>query len=161
VTTSGSGYRLPTEAEWEYACRAGTTTHFFTGDDPKSLEGYANVRDTSSKSEFPRINYTTYPCFPFNDRYPFTAPVGTFKPNPFGLYDMHGNVAEWCQDWYDRQYYDCSRSNDPAGPETGQTRVSRGGHWHYSAVRCRSASRSQYEPKRFGNYYGFRVLRAR
>src|SRR5262249_37668259 len=88
--------RLPTDAEWEYACRAGTTNIFFTGDDPASLRGYANVPALSLAARLGTPAYQS--MFQFDDGYPFTAPVGSFKPNPWGLYDMIGNVFQWCGD---------------------------------------------------------------
>ena len=89
----GRSNRLPTEAEWEYACRAGTTSYWNLGNDPSDLQQAANVADKSFREKFP-----TAAAAPWDDGYPFTAPVGRFKPNHFGLYDMHGNVWQWCQD---------------------------------------------------------------
>jgi formylglycine-generating enzyme required for sulfatase activity len=127
-------YRLPTEAEWEYACRAGSTTTFSCGD--TLTDKHANFqRDT--------------------DR---TARVGSYRPNAFGLYDMHGNVWEWCQDWYDGAAYQTAAGDDPAGPETGGTRVIRGGGWHSEADRCRSAVRDSFTPAHRFHDIGFRVV---
>ena len=95
----GNTYRLPTEAEWEYACRAGTTSRYFSGDDPETLAKVANVSDAAAKAEFPTLKLT----IKASDGYAFTAPVGSFKPNAFGLYDMHGNAWQWCSDWYGRK----------------------------------------------------------
>ena len=94
----GKTYRLPTEAEWEYACRAGTTTRYYSGDDPETLAKVGNVADAAFKAKFPDWRYT----IKASDGYVFTAPVGKFKPNAFGLYDMHGNAWQWCSDWYGR-----------------------------------------------------------
>ena len=91
-------YRLPTEAEWEYACRAGTTTRYYSGDDPETLAKVGNVADAAAKAQFPAWKYT----MKASDGYVFTAPVGKFKPNAFGLYDMHGNAWQWCMDWIRR-----------------------------------------------------------
>ncbi len=96
----GQTYRLPTEAEWEYACGAGTTTKYFSGDDPETLATVGNVADGTAKEKYP-----TWTTIGARDGYLYTAPVGRFRTNSFGLYDMHGNVWEWCQDWYDKDYY--------------------------------------------------------
>ena len=140
-----NGYRLPTEAEWEYACRAGTTTPFNTG------------------------NYITTDQANFDGRYPYnndtkgiyrksTTPVGSFAPNQWGLYDMHGNVWEWCWDWFDG--YANSQSSDPVGPVSGEQRMIRGGSWGSNGQFLRSAyRRSKYSYYR-DNLIGFRVVRA-
>ncbi len=117
----GKTYRLPTEAEWEYSCRAGTKTRFYSGDSEESLAGVANY--SGSKIGMP-------------------TPVGQFKPNAFGLYDMHGNVWQWCGDWYGEDYYKKSPGQDPQGPSAGAFRVFRGGSFTDGPWRwCRSASR--------------------
>ena len=134
-------YRLPTEAEWEYACRAGTSTRFYYGDDP----GYTNL--------------ATYAWYRSNSGSQ-TQPVGQKPPNPWGLYDMCGNVWEWCQDWYAPSYPGDSVT-DPQGPPAGTERVLRGGSWDGFARRCRSACRIGDDPT--ANYYdnyGFRVVLA-
>ena len=137
-------YRLPTEAEWEYACRGGTTTAYVHGNDPQGLDAYVNFGDDPSAK--PR------------DGYHFTAPVGRFQSNSFGLHDMHGNVWEWCQDWYDERGYTKDRQTDPAGPTSGSARVQRGGGWSSAAKRCRSAARVGRDPVCYrGGYLGFRV----
>ena len=92
----GKKYRLPTESQWEYACRAGTKTRFYSGDEEETLKGVANIADVSYKEKRPVASW----AMTWNDGYPFTAPVGKFKPNAFGLYDMHGNVQQWCQDFH-------------------------------------------------------------
>jgi len=96
----GTTYRLPTEAEWEYGCRAGTTTRYCCGDDPEMLAQVANVSDAGAKQRFP-----AWRSIASNDAHVFTAPVGRYRPNGFGLYDMHGNVWEWCADWYVADYH--------------------------------------------------------
>ena len=121
----GKTYRLPTEAEWEYACRAGTTTRYYSGDDPETLAKVGNVADATFKAKFPDRKYS----IKASDGYVFTAPVGKFKPNAFGLYDMHGNAWQWCADWYGAEYYAKSPVDDPTGPDSGDGRVLRGGSW--------------------------------
>jgi len=117
---SANGYRLPTEAEWEYACRAGTNSKFSFADAQK-LKSYAWFTENSSGK---------------------THPVGQKKPNPWGLYDMHGNVAEWCNDFYSQSTYKQSPDKDPVGPAEGKERVIRGGAWNSSAEACRSSYRA-------------------
>ena len=128
-------YRLPTEAEWEYACRAGTTTAFSYGDDESSLGDYAWY-DKNSKGNLHE--------------------VATKKPNPWGFFDMHGNVWEWCEDWHEDSL---SGGNDPKGPSAGSTRVIRGGDWSYLASNCRSAYRSSGNPSYRLYSHGFRIVR--
>jgi formylglycine-generating enzyme required for sulfatase activity len=132
----GRTYRLPTEAEWEYACRAGTQARFCFGDAESSLGSYAWYGDNSDDK---------------------THPVGQKEPNAFGLYDMHGNVWEWCGDWYDDKYYSESPGVDPPGPKTGSSRVLRGGSWDHDPWRCRSADRIRSAPGYQSFHYGFRV----
>ena len=149
-------YRLPTEAEWEYACRAGTTTRYYSGDDPETLAKVGNVPDATAKAKFPDWIRT----IKASDGYVFTAPVGKFKPNAFGLYDMHGNVWQWCADWYGADYYAKSPIDDPTGPDCGDGRVLRGGSWINWPFYARSAGRSRSTPDgRGGIGGGFRVSR--
>jgi len=124
-------FRLPTEAEWEYACRAGTTGDY--AGDLAELAWY----NANSESK--------------------THPVGTKKPNPWGLYDMHGNVWEWCQDWYGT--YSQEKQIDPKGAAGGSDRVFRGGSWYSSAYGCRSASRLWFWPSLRSFSLGFRLVR--
>ena len=132
----GRRYRLPTEAEWEYACRAGTTTHYFCGDDEKNLHEYAWTRNNS-----------TALITKAGDKRLRVHAVGLLKPNPWGLYDMSGNVKEWCEDWYDRDYYLRSPLKDPINNEAGYKKVQRGGNYVYD-LGCRSAHRESELPDR-------------
>jgi formylglycine-generating enzyme required for sulfatase activity len=136
--------RLPTEAEWEYACRAGTKSRYSFGDDSGSLDRYAWY----GKGIFGRRKR-------HHDVDPH--PVGQKLPNPWGLYDMHGNVWEWVQDWYDTNYYQDSPSIDPTGPSLGLRRVSRGGAWHCDTLGCRSAYRDFVSPDSRNLSLGFRL----
>ncbi len=141
----GTGkYRLPTEAEWEYACRAGTTTPFDAG--RCLLMDQANY---DGKHPLPGCQKGLY-----RGR---TVPVASFAPNAWGLFDMHGNVWEWCQDWYGD--YPSGHARDPEGPSSGSYRVFRGGSWNCYARGCRSASRSRYIPAYRGSDIGFRLTR--
>ena len=134
--SAGHVYRLPTEAEWKYACRAGTTTKYSFGDRASELGDYAWYRDNSGKT---------------------THPVGGKKPNPWGLYDMHGNVWEWCQDWYGD--YPSGAVTDPTGPASGDRRVLHGGSFFLRTSDVRSAYRNNYQPATRGNAIGFRPAR--
>jgi formylglycine-generating enzyme required for sulfatase activity len=120
----GVKYRLPTEAEWEYACRAGTRTRYTSGDDPESLLKVANVFDFDAKEYWQR--WAQF-ALAGRDGFAFTAPAGSFTPNAWGLYDMHGNVWEWVSDWYEDAYYAKSPIDNPQGPADGSVRVRRGG----------------------------------
>ena len=131
---AGRTYRLPTEAEWEYACRAGSTTRYAYGDDVSVLGDHGWFDANSSST---------------------THAVGEKRPNAWGLYDMHGNVWEWCADWYGE--YTNTPLDDPAGQITGSYRVHRGGCWFSSASFCQSASRDRYQPNDRSNCLGFRV----
>jgi sulfatase modifying factor 1 len=160
-------YRLPTEAEWEYACRAGTTTRFWSGDALDDTEKAANVMDQSLLERWEaaardlRLGKPHKYNVPmkWNDGYPFTAPVGQFKANPFGLYDMHGNAAEWCADWYDKDYYGASPAADPAGPSQTKTRVVRGGAFLSNPKTQRASMRVASFPDYHNYVIGFRVVR--
>jgi formylglycine-generating enzyme required for sulfatase activity len=147
---TGRTFRLPTEAEWEYACRAGTRTARFTGDSDASLEGYANVADATAKRAW--SNWTT---FSWSDGHNVASPVGSFKPNPWGLYDMIGNVWEWCEDWHGP--YSSASVKNPTGASSGSDRVDRGGGWGGNPSICRSADRSYISPGITLYDLGFRV----
>ena len=131
---AGRVYRLPTEAEWEYACRAGTTTKYCFGDDDAQLGEYAWYSRNSGNT---------------------THPVGQKRPNAWELYDTHGNVWEWCDDWYGD--YPRRAAQDPQGPSKGSGRVRRGGGWYDEAASCRSAHRGWCLPSFRLDYLGFRV----
>ncbi len=136
----GKTYRLPTEAEWEYACRAGTTTRFSFGDSDSPLGDHAWFDGNADKVG-----------------QDYAHPVGQKKPNPWGLYDMHGNVFEWCSDYYDENYYTNSPSVDPNGPSSGISRSVRGGSWDNGESYLRCSYRSDYPVSR-GLLVGFRVV---
>jgi formylglycine-generating enzyme required for sulfatase activity len=128
--------RLPTEAEWEYACRAGSTTDYFNGNDEKALARAGWYAGNSDKQ---------------------THPVAQKQANRWGLYDMHGNVWEWCSDWGDAAYYKKGENKDPQGPQSGTVRVLRGGSWGDVPERCRAAYRNWDDPSFRNDFYGFRV----
>lgn len=142
----GEGYRLPTEAEWEYACRAGTTTRFSFGASDSDLENNAWINGKNSAGR--------------------THVVGGKRANGWGLHDMHGNVCEWCWDWYDKDYYAQSPAVDPRGPSEGDFRVNRGGGWFNRPRYARSAYRGRLTPDsdapdNAGGDLGFRLARGR
>ena len=137
----GGGARLPTEAEWEYACRAGTTTAYYWGNalngDKANCDGNYPC-GTTAKGQFKGE----------------TTSVGSYGANPWGFFDMHGNVYEWCQDWYGSYNADAT---DPQGPASGGYRVLRGGGWRDDARYCRSASRARRNPGYRDGNFGFRL----
>jgi formylglycine-generating enzyme required for sulfatase activity len=132
---AGRRYRLPTEAQWEYACRAGTTTRWYCGDDEAALDECAWYHKNSGD---------------------MTQPVGQKRPNGWGLYDMHGNVWQWCADWHGADYYAKSSADDPSGPPEGSHHANRGGSWRHPPWQCRSAIRHDLPGSRHGSL-GFRV----
>jgi sulfatase modifying factor 1 len=144
----GHGYRLPTEAEWEYACRAGTTTPFHFG-------GGSNGEKANVKGQ----TFTGYGGPVKGPDLQRTCSVGRYEPNHFGLYDMHGNVAEWCWDWYDKDYYAATPPADPPGPAGGTQKVLRGGSWLLNETSSRSAARGVQTPEEMKEFAGFRIAR--
>jgi formylglycine-generating enzyme len=178
----GATYRLPTEAEWEYACRAGTTTPYASGEEPDSVYAYGNVADAALYAEHPQdvLRQRVVALEQEDgDGHVFTAPVASLKPNDWGLHDMHGNVWEWCSDKYSDRIHEQmidlarqrgSRANpeaivDPQGPETtpqheyGDWRSLRGGSWYVAPLQCRSSVRAFAEAGDAFSYMGFRVVR--
>ncbi len=128
-------FDLPTEAQWEYACRAGTDTRYHSGDAEEVLEQIGWYRENAGEQ---------------------THPVGLKEPNPYGQYDMHGNVFEWCQDWFGS--YPEENAIDPSGPLSGSCRVVRGGSWIDSARRCQASYRTGVMPANHGNVVGVRLV---
>jgi formylglycine-generating enzyme len=154
---SGKTVGLPTEAQWEYACRAGTNTAFPWGDNPDDGKDWANCADQSFKTKLPNVPVrATWPLFNWDDGYVFTSPARSFKPNAFGLYDMIGNAWQWC--WDRNGDYDEGPVTDPKGPATGNFRMLRGGSWDTRPADCRSASRLPNYPIGRNGYIGFRVV---
>jgi formylglycine-generating enzyme required for sulfatase activity/serine/threonine protein kinase len=152
--TEAKSYRLPTEAEWEYACRARTTTKYSSGDDPESLAAVGNVADGTLKAKYPPWGGRTIAG---RDGFVHTAPVGQFRANAFGLFDMHGNVWELCQDGYDERYYRQSPAVDPLGPSQASLWVKRGGSWCDLPAFDRSAERETTPASGQMGHVGFRV----
>jgi formylglycine-generating enzyme required for sulfatase activity len=140
---AADGYRLPTEAEWEYACRAGTTTAYGFGDDAAQLPLHAWVKNNAGGAPHP---------------------VGSKRPNAWGLFDLHGNVLEWCNDYYDAGAYKSSPAADPTGPARGEARVLRGGGWRSLPKAATAAARAKDSPMNLDTClgypdYGFRCVR--
>ena len=150
MNARGEGtYGLPTEAQWEYAARAGSTTAFYNG----GITFYSDMYDCNYDGNLAAIGWY---CDNSNSQ---THPVAQKTPNAWGLYDMSGNVFEWCQDWFSSSYYDSNPSTDPVGPSSGSYRVLRGGGWSYSAKNCRSAFRNRSSPDYRSYHIGFRLKR--
>jgi formylglycine-generating enzyme required for sulfatase activity len=145
----GNGYRLPTEAEWEYACRAGWYRSYNFGTYNTGTQ--ANLKPSTHAG-----GYGGPPTWRAPGR---TTKTGSYPASGWNLYDMHGNVGEWCWDWYDKDYYARSTREDPQGPDKGTVRVVRGGSWMVSEESCRSASRLSVAPGERKDYIGFRIAR--
>jgi len=142
-------YRLPTEAEWEYACRAGSKTAYAWGDEIDCSQAmYGNKKKSGTCTHY--VKTLKLPAGQ-------PAPVKTYAPNRWGLYDMHGNVWEWCQDWYGA--YEMDRKKDPIGQKKGSKRIRRGGSWYSQDYDCRSANRAFAIPSNRIKITGFRVVR--
>jgi formylglycine-generating enzyme required for sulfatase activity len=145
----GNGYRLPTEAEWEYACRAGWYR-------PYNYGGFNNGKQANLKPAPDAGGYGGPPSWKAVGR---TTKGRSYPASPWNMYDIHGNVGEWCSDWYGSDYYTTSPRDDPSGPATGTTRVIRGGSWMVAEGSCRSASRLSLAPDERKDFAGFRVAR--
>lgn len=151
----GKRYRLPSEAEWEYACRAGTSFRFYHGDDPKELPKYAYVINVPGQDNFANVQDQVHFL---KSGESLTAKVGSRLPNAWGLYDMLGNVWEWTNDWESDDYYSWSPSVDPPGPGDGTARVRRGGGWNSFPMYTRPAFRNLDPPFSRCANFGFRVV---
>jgi formylglycine-generating enzyme required for sulfatase activity len=152
--TTGKTVGLPTEARWEYACRAGSETIYPWGVRPEQGRGWCNAADRAAAKKLPG-----WLTFAWDDGYVFTAPVGKFKANAFGLYDMTGNAWQWCADWYDPELLKPKGPlTDTTGPGGGMYRVARGGSWQSGPDYCRSAARRMEAPACRTNVLGFRVV---
>lgn len=155
-STEGHRYRLPTEAEWEYACRAGTRTRYPHGNDPQDLVRHANTFDQDAVPYWPRWKDR---ALSGHDGHAFTAPVASYPANAFGLYDMVGNAWEWVSDWYGKAAYAESLRDDPQGPTKSETRVRRGGSWHTWPLYARCSYRNWNTPETRYTLVGVRLVR--
>lgn len=152
---TGMKFRLPTEAEWEYAARAGTVTSRPWGNSPDGACAHANVLDRTSKLVNRAITLDTHNC---KDGFAVTAPIGAKQPNKFGLHDMIGNAYEACSDWYQANYYSYSPAKNPQGPGSANAKVLRGGSWNQAPEKVRVANRSSIPPRLRDPLVGFRLV---
>jgi formylglycine-generating enzyme len=149
---SGKAFRLPTEAEWEYAARSGGKSYKYSwGNGSPS----GNIADEAIKRAYPQVKGQWEG---YDDGFVYTAPVGSFSPNELGLYDMTGNIWEWCQDWYGKDYYASSPKDNPSGPGSGEGRIVRGGSWDFGPGDVRAAARGRLDPSDRGDNSGFRLV---
>ena len=149
-------YRLPTEAEWEYACKAGSIDRHMAGNKPEGLAAYSNIMDQDTTKNWPQY---ANKAAQYSDGFAFTSPVGSFKPNAFGLFDMLGNVWEWTSDWHASDYYSRTPTEDPLGPQSGDVKVRRGASWHTMPIYVRCAFRNWNTPETRYTLVGIRLVK--